>query len=164
MRPVIGIDVDGVLNALGPLQDGWEEATRLGYPIRYSQWHGARLVDLAEEHDADLVWCTTWEERANDLIAPLVGLPQLPVIPLAPGRAGMKFSESRPVGHIKAVSIARWNQAGAPFLWLDDEPDAAEWLSPYSFPHQVIRVEPLAGLQPSHLELARSWLARLSGG
>ncbi len=38
--------------------------------------HGRRLAALP----ADLVWATTWMAEANEVLAPRLGLPQLPVV------------------------------------------------------------------------------------
>src|SRR5262245_1391504 len=110
IRPILAVDVDGVLNAChtGPPAPGWHDTKVLGFRIRYNPAHGGRLLAIAEETGAELTWCTTWEELANQHIRHLVGLPSLPVVPMRPGRAGMKFSEYRSVGVIKARTMAAY--------------------------------------------------------
>lgn len=166
---ILAVDVDGVLNALGrgALDEGWrdEQVTAFGHSlrIRCNPAHGARLLAIAAETGAELVWCTTWEEMANQRIAPLVGLPELPWVPMAPGFAGLRFSECRSVGSTKAKAMAAY-AAGRPFCWLDDEPDAAFELLGHPTPHLVVQVACEDGLQDEHFEQARSWLAGLKQG
>lgn len=170
-RPILAVDVDGVLNAcnLGKPAPGWQDTRvyphgegRGGYyRIRYNPGHGARLLAIAEETGAELTWCTTWEELANQHIAPLVGLPELPWVPMEPGRAGQKFSEHRSVAMTKAMAMRAY-AGDRPFCWLDDEPDAGTELLDCPVPHVVIEVDEWTGLQDKHFEAARSWLAALA--
>lgn len=163
-RPILAVDVDGVLNALS-FRDphppaGWRDALVKGYRIRHNPGHGPLLLAVAEETGAELTWCTTWEQMANEFIGPLVGLPELPVVPMEPGRAGRKFSDRRSVGLTKAQAMAAY-AGDRPFCWLDDEPDAADGLRGCTTPHLVVQVEPRHGLQDKHLIRARTWLADL---
>jgi HAD domain in Swiss Army Knife RNA repair proteins len=129
-KPILAVDMDGVLNACnsGAPAPGWQDTRVRGFRIRYNPGHGPRLLAIAEETDAELTWCTTWEALANEDIAPLVGLPELPWVPMEPGHAGQKFSERRSVGRIKARAMAAY-AGDRPFCWLDDEPDAASELA-----------------------------------
>lgn len=161
-RPILAVDVDGVLNACndGPPAEGWQDAKARGFRIRHNPAHGARLLALAAETGAELVWCTTWEELANECIGPLVGLPELPWVPMAPGRAGQKFSDRPSVGSTKARAMRAY--AGErPFCWLDDEPDVAAGLEGWLAPCVVIEVDERTGLQDKHFDAARSWLLAL---
>jgi hypothetical protein len=91
-RPLLLLDVDGPFNP-------WRaKATRRPsgyetYRLRPEGWiakrplrvwlhpgHGDLLGALTDRTHAELVWCTTWEDQANELIAPLIGLDPLPVI------------------------------------------------------------------------------------
>lgn len=158
-RPILAVDVDGVLNAIsrGEPPEGWRDTRALGFRIRYNPGHGTKLLVAAEETGAELVWCTTWESQANDCIGALLGLPELPWVPMEPGRAGLKFSEYRPFGVVKAIAMCTY-AAGRPFCWLDDEPDAADALRSCPAPHLVVQVAEHTGLQDKHLERARTWL------
>lgn len=177
-RPLLAVDVDGVLNALprkgDKLQPGWQRGSASAhapgwsephtFPMRYDPRAGAKLMALAEETSAELVWLTSWEQDANTAISPLVGLPtDLPVVDLAPGRMGMKFSEHRSPGQVKALSLKVY-QPDRPVLWLDDDVTARDVLTAARAPggkrRQValVYVNPRHGLQDKHLAQARKWL------
>lgn len=64
----------------------------------------------------ELVWATTWETEANRVLAPLLGLPQLPVVTWPE-----PFREDEYGGlHWKTRTLLDWSD-GRPFAWLDDE-------------------------------------------
>lgn len=83
LRPLVLLDVDGVVNDLTALRDGIDSATHSvvtshgfrvaipNYMPMLIQW----LCEVAEVH-----WCTTWRDRANDDIAAHLGIPALPVV------------------------------------------------------------------------------------
>jgi HAD domain in Swiss Army Knife RNA repair proteins len=160
-RPLVLIDVDGVLNVITSARErrrlcyhhGWQQKrVDVGGGSLRLFWNpdsGPMLRHLAEETGAELAWGTTWEEYANLVIGPLVGLPELPVCPVA----GFPH---------KANGIVPWT-AGRPFVWFDDEPDAAEVTAALagSQPHLVIRTDEREGLTEGHVDAARDWLLKL---
>lgn len=89
MRPLLLLDVDGVLNALtddGEHEDAWPQWCRgraqadgTSWPIL---WAPDVVTHLRSWHDAGLVemqWLTTWGHDANDQLRSLLGLPRLVV-------------------------------------------------------------------------------------
>ena len=88
-RALLFLDVDGtLLPSDGAKFDAtlvdWQEWQSRRNPrlARMDRTHGRRLLALA----CDLVWATAWMHDANEVIAPLLGLPPLPVadLPEAP--------------------------------------------------------------------------------
>jgi hypothetical protein len=80
-RPVLLIDVDGVLNPwLAPeCPPGFGVYDFFpGERVLLSPGHGELLTSLASAYE--LVWATAWEHRANKFISPVLSLPELPVI------------------------------------------------------------------------------------
>ena len=79
-KPLLLVDVDGVLNVFGFSWEGYEEPDSelekvfeaMGWTIRFPTGTAQRMARLNEAFDC--VWATTWEERANDLIAPHLGV------------------------------------------------------------------------------------------
>lgn len=189
-RPILTLDVDGVLSALpllgkkgriiDPLPAGWRDgeasARAPGWRephtllMRYDPDMGAKLMKLAGETGAELTWLTSWEQEANRAISPLVGLPSdLPVVDLAPGRRGQKFSEYRPNERVKALAL-RGYEPDRPVLWLDDEATAADLLVASRLPDGavreigLVRVNGRFGLREKDLQRARKWLLALRSG
>ncbi|MFF3597047.1 HAD domain-containing protein [Kitasatospora indigofera] len=63
-KPLLFLDVDGVLNPAAPHPDaGFEAHALLGYRVLLSARHADWLRELAGGYQ--LVWATTWEEEAT---------------------------------------------------------------------------------------------------
>ncbi|MER6126089.1 hypothetical protein ABT173_26395 [Streptomyces sp. NPDC001795] len=129
-RPLLLLDVDGPLNPfraaylrhrgyvtrrLHPAnwsarQKPGSRRLRRGLRVRLHPGHGARLLALPYE----LAWATTWMHEANEMIAPVIGLPELPVIEWP------ELFARDPEGlYWKTRTIVEW-AAGRPFVWVDD--------------------------------------------
>jgi hypothetical protein len=163
VRPLILLDVDGPLNPFAApacaRPPGFVE-----HAIRLSRWdrrkvlrlwlnptHGPDLCALAERADAQLAWATTWEHRANTVIAPVIGLPNLPVIDV--GGAGESW---------KFPAVARY-AGDRPLVWLDDDfdlfPAARDhFLAGRRAPTELLRVDPRLGLSGEDLHAVELWL------
>ncbi|MFC7717474.1 HAD domain-containing protein [Nonomuraea recticatena] len=99
MKPLLLVDVDGVLNPFSRASPDFRryECT-IGpdsYTVHLNLRHGARLMELALKTGSELVWATTWEHNANEWIAPRLGLPELPVVPMTPEDRASGASRSR---------------------------------------------------------------------
>lgn len=123
-RPVIAVDVDGVLTPhdvrraedLGYRPHRYDGPAPDGSPATGTVWlqpdHGAWLRELAAH--ADLVWCTSWQHLAATWVGPRLGLPDLPVIDVA-DFAGVRFGHQGKLGPLYAWTADR------PVVVLDDE-------------------------------------------
>jgi len=151
------LDVDGVLIPFGG--SGYP-----GYPTdsanpllsRLDPGHGPRLAALP----CDLVWATTWLSDANDQIAPLLGLPPLPVV------TWPDFDPPTPPGvHWKTPFLVEF-AAGRPFAWVDDEITAKDrtWVAEHHPNALLHRVNPRRGLTDADYLDLDAWLraARLT--
>jgi hypothetical protein len=108
------LDVDGVLIPYGSaavpdsaivLMAGPEADE--GLLSRINPALGPRLLSLG----CDLVWATGWEDEANDVISPRVGLPRLPVLAWS-----FDSLESGPTRlHWKTRELIAW-AGGRPFV------------------------------------------------
>jgi hypothetical protein len=116
--------------------------------------HGPILAALP----FDLVWATTWEQEANDFVAPLLGLPSLPFIAWPDPRP-------EPEGGVfwKTPQIVAWAD-GRAFAWVDDEITDAdvEWVRVHhGAPALVHRVDPRSGLTADDFDLLTCWAETL---
>jgi len=138
IRPLLFLDVDGTLLPL----DG-----------RLDPAHGPRLLALG----CELMWATAWMEDANEVVAPLLGLPRLPVAALLEGR-----SDGPPDGlHWKTRVLVELAN-GRPFVWLDDELTAGDeaWVANnHPGPALLHRVDPDHGLSEQDLATVGAWLS-----
>jgi hypothetical protein len=112
--------------------------------------HGRRLAALS----CDLVWATTWMAEANEVLAPRLGLPQLPTVDWPDdddddGRL-----------HWKTRHLVEW-AAGRRFVWVDDEITDIDrtWVTAnYGAPVLLHRVDPRWGLTDTDYRAIAKWL------
>ena len=194
-KPLLLIDVDGPLNPwrlitkkghtppkVRPGEEpflyerhhlypkGWEAT---GLPVLISSGHGQALRDLAVMFT--LVWATTWEEDANRLLGPLLGLPSLPVIEW-PVDVRRKAQHPHHRGSWKTRHILSWLDDYAigadgnvlPWVWVDDEVKAADRAlvrnyygyqrgEPRTVGNLLLRVESSHGLRSDDFQVLRQF-------
>lgn len=149
--PLLLLDVDGVLNpfAAAACPPGFAEYDFFPgeAPVRLCAAHGPWLAELAARFR--LVWATAWQGHANRLLAPLLALPDLPLIefPLVP---------LQPVDKLPAVI----RFAGAdPLVWIDDSLTAAAhaWAAGREVPTLLIGTDPAHGLTRAVVDESLRW-------
>ncbi|GLZ14551.1 hypothetical protein Acsp04_47860 [Actinomadura sp. NBRC 104425] len=162
--PLVLLDVDGVLNPLERPSRDYRGHRCSPHGVTYRLWlssrHGPMLRDLARATGAELAWASYWCDAANDWISPRVGLPDLPFVPIPPFPGA---GDGVTLGSWKARHVARWAE-GRPFVWFEDEPDAADSVAaePGVGEHLLVAVDPRRGLCEEHIDRARDWLRALS--
>lgn len=162
-KPLVLLDVDGVLNPLKRPHRGYRRFRVSPGGVTFKLWlnaaHGPQLLELAESTGSELAWASYWCDGANEWVGPKVGLPELPYVPIPrfPGEP-----DGISLGAWKARHVAAY-VGERPFVWFEDEPDAAERLLDHlaEGSHFLVRVDPLKGLLEGHLDRARAWLAAL---
>lgn len=154
-RPVLLVDVDGVLNPwlAENCPDGYHEYDFFpGERVLLSPGHGELLLSLTPAYE--LVWATAWEHRANRLICPVLALPELPVIEFPLSGRDLFFRKLPAV--IEAIGER-------PCAWIDDahQSDHYEWAEQRAAPTLIIDIDPAIGLTPGVVAILADWAAAL---
>ncbi len=183
MRPLVLLDVDGVLNALGPADGAWPDwevgaASALGrdWPIR---WSPSVVSAVRSWRDtADVQWLTTWGAEANGSLRQVLGLPELPVAGTADEPPPATPPPSGAASALAAVTPAapaptgRWWKFDVvrrlvtadplrPLVWLDDDLVAVDEIRAWTRARArclLIAPEPRRGLVQPHLDAVRRFL------
>jgi hypothetical protein len=151
-KPVLAIDIDGVLSLFG-----FDESQRPpgefhlvdGIPHFLSHEAAARLKSLLDTYEG--VWASGWEERANESLPLILGVPKLPYLSFD-GRA--RFGTA----HWKLEAIEEY--AGErPLAWIDDNLDRScrKWAKQRSAPTLLVPTESDRGLEDGHVEALLNW-------
>ena len=120
---------------------------------RLNPQHGQWLAKLP----CDLVWATTWIADANEVISPLLGLPDLPVVDWP----DTDDQPAHPRLHWKTPALVAWADQ-RPFVWIDDEITDTDrrWVQAHHpGPALLHSVDPRRGLTPTDYTAIRAWLA-----
>jgi hypothetical protein len=158
-RPILFLDVDGVLIPYGNQAAPDSAVVLMAGPevddallSRIDPALGPRLLALG----CDLVWATGWEDEANDVISPRVGLPQLPVLAWSVD----SLESGPPRLHWKTRDLIGW-ASGRPFVWVDDEIGHADrdWVAlEHRGPALLHRVDSQVGLTEVDIAAIERWL------
>ena len=141
-RPVVAVDVDGVLRVERPEPGAAPEGVfsrritirREGYPTflhREPEWDeddtwtsthwfsgvGGQWLRELIDRGVEVVWATTWQHAANRYFTKPLGLPELPVA--VRGDGPRSFGSAM----WKAIELAE-GFPGRPLMWIDDHRDA----------------------------------------
>lgn len=154
-KPILAVDVDGVISLFG-FEEGTDDPPG-EYHLVDGMLHcislptGAMLNQLAGTYE--LVWATGWEDRANDSLPTILGVPTLPFLTFD-GRA--LFGTA----HWKLEAIGEYAE-GRPLAWVDDSLDRScyEWAENRPYPTLLVPTESSRGLEPGHVAALESWAA-----
>jgi len=145
-RPLLLCDVDGVLSLWGFAADApppgrWAQVDGTTH---YLSLAGAQHLRLLVAEHYDLVWCTGWEERADEHLPHLLDLPVGRPHLTFDGRSRADVSRH---GHWKlpAIEAHVGNRAVA---WVDDALDDAcrLWAQGRTAPTLLVDTDPATGL------------------
>lgn len=151
--PILAVDVDGVISLFGFERDS--QPVPCQYKLIDGMAHcilleaGERLRRLAPHFE--LVWATGWEDRANDHLPQLLGLPQLPTLHFGPeARFG--------TAHWKLGPLSDYG-GGRPLAWIDDSFDdsCSQWASDRPEPTLLVRTDSDRGIEEAHVDALIAW-------
>ncbi len=166
-KPLLMVDIDGVISLFGfagqapwgPHPGDAEQPTTLdgsfhtidGIPHFLSHTAAAHLLNLAA--DFDLVWASGWEEKAEEYLPRLLGLP-----------AGLPFlrferSPGRGNAHWKLAAIDAYAGSQRALAWIDDAFNDAchAWAHTRPAPTLLVQTAPDRGVTSTEASLLGSW-------
>ncbi len=151
-KPILAIDIDGVISLFG-----FDESERPpgefhlvdGIPHFLSREAGERIKLLLETYDG--VWASGWEDRANDHLPMILGVPELPFLSFD-GRA--RFGTA----HWKLEALEEYG-ADRPLAWIDDNLDRSchRWAERRAAPTLLVPTESDRGLEEGHVQALLDW-------
>jgi hypothetical protein len=154
-KPILFVDVDGVLSLFGfspseaelPGRFHWIDGVAHCIPDSA----GGRLARLGERFE--LVWATGWEEKANEYLPFILGLPQseLPCL-LFEGQAVFGSAHWK----VGAIDEYAGDRAAA---WIDDNLDETchVWANGRDAPTLLIETHSATGMTDEDVEVLLSW-------
>ncbi len=170
-EPILAVDVDGVISLFGfdpPIVPGNLPGPpgSLRYELIDGSPHvisiaaGERLCRLAGSFE--MVWATGWQDRANDRLGPMLGLPQMQVV-----RFDAPEATADTPAHWKLAALDRF-VGDRPIAWIDDSFDEScfEWCEAREAgrsPTLLVPTEPDRGLEEGHVAALDAWAGTLPG-
>jgi len=164
--PLLMMDIDGVISLFGAGHPGaWQRGVVQidgpagsfhsieGIPHFLSAVAAAHLLELVSVYE--LVWASGWEERANEHLPHLLGLPARPFL-------RFERSVGRANAHWKLDAIDAY-AGGRPLAWVDDALNDAchEWAGARPAPTLLVQTDPQRGLTEREASLLARWAASL---
>jgi hypothetical protein len=160
-RPVCAMDIDGVISLFGfdeSMQPGGAAAKKApgefhlidGMLHCISLQTGPRLKRLAKSYE--VVWASGWEDRANDHLPGILGVPELPYLTF---NGWAQFGTA----HWKLEALEGYARS-RPLAWIDDSLDEScyEWAEKRSAPTLLVPTESDVGLLDAHVESLEAWV------
>jgi Swiss Army Knife RNA repair-like protein len=156
-KPLLFVDIDGVISLFGFPPSDRPAGTWLnvdGVPHLISATASAHLLALGQMFD--LVWCSGWEEKADEHLVHTLHLPVRPpflTFPAAPGAA-----------HWKLASVER-HAGRRPLAWIDDGFDESchAWARDRRAPTLLVTTDPAVGLGDDQVALLERFAREVSG-
>ena len=156
--PLLLVDIDGVISLFafegGPPPAGSFHSID-GIPHFLSATAAEHLLALTASFE--LAWASGWEEKANEYLPHLLGLPKLPHLSFE-GRVG------RTNAHWKLDSIEAYAGERA-LAWIDDAFNEAchEWAGARGEPTLLVQTTPAQGLTQRETAILEAWARDLRG-
>jgi hypothetical protein len=157
-KPLLFCDIDGVISLWGFGEDSrppGRYASVDGVPHFLSTRAAAHLLDLSSQYE--LVWCSGWEDKADEHLPGLLGVPGGLAHLAFDGRSRAEVSAR---AHWKLAAID--DHAGdRPLAWIDDAFNDAchAWAAARAAPTLLVATDPASGLDDAAARRLRTWPA-----
>lgn len=165
-RPILAIDVDGVISLFGFDEVPPPEVARFelidGTPHCISTAAADRIRRVSEHFDP--VWATGWQDRANDRLSLVTGIGPLPVIEFDAHREQGAAGTTAAHWKLGAIDAFCGDRALA---WIDDSFDRScfEWADAREAggaPTLLVPTEPEIGFEEAQAVATADWAASLA--
>jgi hypothetical protein len=154
-RPLLFVDIDGVISLFGfpwdrrPAGD-WLNVDGVIHLI--SATAGEHLHRLAGAFD--LVWCSGWEDKADEHLRHQLKVPVRPpflTFFADPGTPGWK------------IAAIEGHAGDRPLAWIDDAHDdvSRAWAAARAAPTLLVATDPATGLVAAHVDALERWARSL---
>ncbi len=152
--PILLLDIDGVISLFG-FEPGRPPRGHFiavdGIPHFLSTEAAEQILALAGDYE--LVWCSGWEEKADEYLPFALGLPSgLPHL----GFSGPAGDAGR---HWKLAAIDALAGPERPLAWVDDAHDETchTWAAQRPAPTLLVGTDPAVGLSIEHRRELTRW-------
>ena len=158
-KPLLFCDIDGVLSLWGfPMDEcptgNWRTVEGIAH---FLSTPAASHLQALEE-DFEIVWCSGWEEKANEHLPHLLGVGPYPHVQLDRGSPGTSVA-----GHWKIEAVDAL-AAGRPLAWIDDAFNEAchAWARARDSLTLLVPTEPHSGLGDPEADALRAFAQQVS--
>lgn len=155
-KPLLLVDIDGVISLWGfpmDVRPPGAFAVIDGIPHFLSTRAAEHLLALQDAFA--LAWCSGWEEKADEHLPHLLGMPKgLPHLTFERSRADVSAR-----AHWKLAAIDAFAAPDRPLAWVDDAFNDAchAWAAQRPAPTLLVQTEPPTGLTEAHAARLRAW-------
>ena len=156
-KPLLFVDIDGVLSLFGFAPAGQPAGTWLnvdGVPHLISATASGHLLALTAIFD--LVWCSGWEDKADEHLVRVLALPVRPPFLTFPAPTG--------TAHWKLATVERY-AGGRAMAWIDDGFDDScyAWAEARTAPTLLLATDPAVGLDGAGAARLERFARAISG-
>jgi hypothetical protein len=151
-KPLLFVDIDGVLSLWGFAMDEWPNEGTWHQIDGVSHFLSARAARHLQALCArfDPVWCSGWEEKADEYLPHLLGLPRFPHLSFErnPGR----------LTHWKLPAVESYAENRS-LAWIDDAFDETcfAWAAERDAPTLLVPTDPAIGLDDAAAATLEAW-------
>jgi hypothetical protein len=155
-KPLLFVDIDGVVSLWGFAMDEWPNEGAWHQIDGMSHFLSARaarhLQALCERFDP--VWCSGWEEKADEYLPHLLGLPRFPHL-------SFQRNPGRELTHWKLDAIDTYAENRS-LAWIDDAFNDAcfAWAARRPAPTLLVETQPATGLDDAAAAKLEAWALR----